>query len=140
MRGHAPCILMVLALLGGGCAGEEEIAGPGGLDESASSARLEAIGALSDQPSDEQLIDLIRSLRSDDPLVRSAAIYTLRRVTGTDRGFVAVDPDSVRDAAADRWDLWLERRQQAANTSHGLGSGPTRTNPTATDRSGDEAR
>lgn len=106
-------LLILLGSLGAlsGCGSDDaEVAGVEGLDESASSARLEGMSAFPDRPNHEQLADLIRSLRSDDPLVRSAAIYTLRRVTKTDLGFVADDPESVREAAADRWDHWLEQR------------------------------
>lgn len=114
--------------LGATCAGwgcSSEPLPTQGLDSPSGSARVEAMGQAVRNPTHEGVGDLIRSLQSDDPLTRAAAIYSLRQITGTDRGYVADDPPVRRREAVERWVAWyeLEPSGKPANTSPGA-SGP----------------
>ncbi len=100
-----------------GCSGDPPPAAP---DDPAGSARLEAFAHEDEQP---DFADLVNSLRSDEPIVRSAAFRTLREHTGQTFGFDPFASDEERDRAAARWEAWLEERTQGANTSGGSAGG-----------------
>ncbi|MFO0829254.1 MAG: hypothetical protein U0572_14040 [Phycisphaerales bacterium] len=51
---------------------------------------------------------LVESLRSDDPLVRFAAIGALQEITGQDRGYRYDDPEPLREAAILKWVAWAK--------------------------------
>jgi hypothetical protein len=65
---------------------------------------------------------LIRSLRSDDPLVRMVAGDALIRLTGEDFGYRYDQSETDRTAAMKRWESWLAGTRSAVNTSGASGA------------------
>jgi hypothetical protein len=74
-------------------------------DDPTPRAQLEAIRACDrDGTAARHLPQLVRSLRSDDAVVRMAAIDALRRATGEDLGYRFDDPPKARAEAISRWE------------------------------------
>lgn len=114
------CVLCATAGMAGACASSDPP--PPRVDAPSASARIDAMAAVTPDASIDDLDALIRSLESDDDLVRASAICTLRRVTGQSLDFDAHGTASQRAAAVSRWRAWLEARREAANTSPAQGA------------------
>jgi len=79
---------------------------------------------------------LVRSLRSDDALIRMTAGDALIRLTGQDFGYRYDQPEADRREAMKRWESWLAETRSAGNTLEPTGGaeptrapGPERSNP-----------
>lgn len=59
---------------------------------------------------------LVRSLRSDDPLIRMTAGDALIRLTGQDFGYRYDRSESDRREAMKRWESWLAETSSSGNT------------------------
>ncbi len=98
---------MVAALIAacsvGGC-----ISRPEGFDSADPAARLEAISRAASERDTSAVPDLVRLLRSDDPLVRFAASEALTGLTGENMGYRHEAPEWQREQAVKRWEAWLE--------------------------------
>ena len=64
---------------------------------------------------------LVECLRSDDDLVRFAAIGALRDMTGGDRGYRYDDALALRELAIDQWIPWAGSPSQDASQSPAKG-------------------
>lgn len=81
---------------------------PADFDAPDAGSRIRAVVAAADRPTPEDLAQMVRSLGSDDPALRSMAIAALERTTGERFGYDAWAPRGDRQAAIDRWKGWLD--------------------------------
>lgn len=100
--------LMIAACAVGGC-----ISRPQGFDSADPAARLEAISRAASERDTSAIPDLVRLLRSDDPLVRFAASEALTDLTGEDMGYRHEAPEWQREQAVRRWEAWVEAGKPA---------------------------
>lgn len=90
----------VLAAALGGCSTPNP---DSGFDSAAPGARLYAINEAARKKDAGKIPELIRSLDSDDAVVRWTAIHALKEMTGEDYGFDFAAPWGERQRAIERW-------------------------------------
>ena len=74
-------------------------------------SRIRAVITTAQQPTQEDLTQMVRALGSDDPALRSLSIAALQRTAGDRFGYDAWAPEPERRAAIDRWKRWLDERE-----------------------------
>lgn len=92
-----------------------------GFESAAPGARLYAINEAARKKDAGKIPELIRSLDSDDPVVRWTAIHALKDMTGEDYGYDFAAPWAERQRAIERWRAAYPR---GGIGQSGRGSGP----------------
>ncbi|MEM1445698.1 MAG: hypothetical protein AAGF84_06570 [Planctomycetota bacterium] len=74
-------------------------------------AKVPALVEQAQRGDDADYAALVRALDDDDPAVRFAAVRSLEKLTGEDRGYRFFDSRLDRQEAVARWQDWLIDRQ-----------------------------
>lgn len=98
-------LLVAAPALAAGCSYPEP-----GFNSPDPAALIPAIVAASETRDRRAIPDLIRSLDSQDPAVRFAAIQALERITGQTLGYDYAAPETDRRRQVDAWVRWYQEQ------------------------------
>jgi len=99
--------VLIMVLVFAGCQSAGGQRGDTGLESSNPTLRIMAIKRAGDSKDSLAVPQLVDCLQNEDDSVRFYAVEALRRITGTDRGYVYKDPPQKRAAAVKRWQDFL---------------------------------